>query len=300
MPSEPCRYVAPKFVSVSVRVFKACRTDAAAGTSSTTGGSATGTNSSGNVTNTGTLGGSTTGTNSSGNVTNTGTLGGNTTGTDSAGNVTNSGTLGSGSGSSTTTTGGITQDDYANYEYKTVSCLQGEEAKTKLLFDRLATTEALQCRPSNAIASVPEWWQLRPEAQRSQLVILFAEVYKTGKLGKSRWSLTIPHYNRPKGFKPRIPDYEKGSWEGILVLKDNSKIIVNAKSRSECSKVLNALKINVPVEYRTVNGKAVKAKIGERINTDLKEVRVTAVRADFYSTGAKNMEPDWSINLKRK
>ncbi len=189
----------------------------------------------------------------------------------------------------------------AIFEDKTLSVPKLEADSYKLLYARIAQLEALQCeKPEQAIAAVPEWWQIRPEHQRPQLVILFAEVLSSGKLTNSRWGLAIPHYNRPKSFRPNIPNYEKGSWQGILVLKDNSKIIVNAKTRSECSRVLNALKINVPVEYRTVNGKAAKAKIGERLNADLRECRVTAIRADFFSTGQRNMTPDWSIDLRKK
>lgn len=200
----------------------------------------------------------------------------------------------------TGTTGTAADEEKATYEEKTLKVPKQEADTYKLLYERIAKLEALQCEQNNAIAAVPEWWQIRPEAQRSQLVVLFAEVKSTGKLGDSRWTLAIPHYNRGKGFKPKIPDYNKGSWEGILVLKDNSKIIVNAKDRTECTRVINALKINVPVEYRVVNGKAIKAKIGERVNSDLKECRVTAIRADFFSTGQRNLKPDWSIDLRKK
>ncbi len=186
------------------------------------------------------------------------------------------------------------------YKKTTIKVPQDEAGSYNLLYERLAMLEGLQCNPSNAIASVPEWWQIRAEAQRPQLVILYAEVLSTGKLTKSRWSLTVPHYDRPKGFKPSIPEYQKGNWEGILVLTDNSKIIVNASSASECKRVINRLKILIPSSYRVKDGKAIKAKVGERINADLKKARVIPIRADFYSTGARNMTPDWSINLRKK
>jgi hypothetical protein len=190
-------------------------------------------------------------------------------------------------------------DGKATFKMRSVPVLSGTEAQVILSYERMFEIESGQkCNP--AIAVVPDFWAIKPENQRSQLVILYAEVKSTGKLGDGRWSLAIPHYNRPKGFKPKVPDYNKGSWQGILTLKDNSKIIVNAKDRSECSRMINALKINVPVEYRMVNGKAAKAKIGERLNSDLKECRVTAVRADFFSKGQRNMQPDWTIDLRKK
>ncbi len=186
------------------------------------------------------------------------------------------------------------------FETKSISVPQDEADNYKLLYERIAQLEGLQCSPSNAIASVPEWWQIRAESQRPQLVVLFAEVLSTGKLTTSRWSLTIPHYARPKGFKPSIPSYEKGNWEGILVLTDNSKIIVNASSASECKRVINRLKILIPNNYRSVDGKAIKAKVGERTGTGLKKAKVIPIRADFYSSGAKSLTPDFTINLRKE
>jgi hypothetical protein len=183
---------------------------------------------------------------------------------------------------------------------KSVSVPRAEAESYKLLYERIAQIEGQQCDPTKAIASVPEWWQIRAEAQRPQLVILYAEVLSTGKLTGSRWSLTIPHYSRPKGFRPSIPAYEKGNWEGILTLTDNSKIIVNAASASECKRVINRLKILIPNEYRVKDGKAIRAKVGERTGTGLKQTKVTPVRADFYSNGAKSLTPDYSINLRKK
>jgi hypothetical protein len=160
--------------------------------------------------------------------------------------------------------------------------------------------EVAELQIKRAVAAVPEWWQIRAESQRPQLVILFAEQLASGKLTSSRWTLSLPHYNRPKAFKPSIPAYQKGNWEGILTLTDNSKIIVNASSSSECKRVINRLKTYIPVEYRVKNGKAIKAKYGERINSDLRKVKVIPVRASFFSTGARNLAPDWVINLRGK
>ena len=129
--------------------------------------------------------------------------------------------------------------------------------------------------------------------QPPKFVTVAVKVFKACKAGATASST-------PASSGSSTGTYEKGSWEGILVLKDNSKIIVNAKDRSECAKVINALKINVPVEYRTVKGKPAKAKIGERINSDLKQCKVTAIRASFFSTGQRDMKPDWSIDLRKK
>ncbi len=153
----------------------------------------------------------------------------------------------------------------------------------------------------HAVAAMPEWWAVRVGADRPQLAILFAEVFPTGKLGKSRWTMHIPHYNRPKGAKPSIPTYTKGHWRGVLTLTDNSKIVVNANSKTECHRVINKLKILTPFELRRDrHGKAIKPQITEDSDSKLKEVRVTPVRADYYRQGRLNETPDWSISLRKK
>ncbi|WP_017652141.1 hypothetical protein [Fortiea contorta] len=62
------------------------------------------------------------------------------------------------------------------------------------------------------------------------------------KIGRSRWTLILPHYRYGSQHQPKFPDYEKGDYRGIQVLNDNSKIIVWCKTETECSRVINALK----------------------------------------------------------
>jgi hypothetical protein len=60
------------------------------------------------------------------------------------------------------------------------------------------------------IAVIPEWWQVRA-FQRPQLVIQYAELLGDNKLGRSRWSVTIPHYNKPQNNVQIQFDAEAGS-----------------------------------------------------------------------------------------
>lgn len=187
-----------------------------------------------------------------------------------------------------------------DFEEKTIKVPGDEFDAYKHLYERLYALECEQCGDPVAIASVPEWWQVRRNSGTPQLTVLFAEQFSSGKLGGSRWTLSIPHYNRPKGARPNIPTYNKGNWFGTLRLSDGSKLGINAASSSECKRVLNRLKIHIPVEFRTKNGKAIKPRIVEDPSADLKECKVTPVRADYYSKGQTNMTPDWTINLRRK
>ena len=173
-----------------------------------------------------------------------------------------------------------------------------EETQITLLFSQLADIKEELCKqvstdPIEAIAVVPEWWQVRA-FQRPQLVIQYAESLADNKIGGSRWAITIPHYNKPKSYKPDFPKYQKGNFEGILVLNDNSKIIINAKTKAECLRVLKALKAYVNPKYTK---DIQEPKIGERPGV-YKEVNVTAVKCHFFSKGQKSEIPDWSLKLR--
>ncbi|QYO68198.1 hypothetical protein [Leptolyngbya sp. 7M] len=145
----------------------------------------------------------------------------------------------------------------------------------------------------DAIAAVPEHWQLRPEAQRPQLVIFYAEKLENGAIGRTRWPLTIPHYTGSRN--PKFPDYRKGQWEGILTLRDNSKLIVNASSKYEAERVIRAMKKYINSDY-LVNS---FVKVGERKGQPLKRVEVTPVTARYFSTGQMDMKPNWMTRFRK-
>lgn len=189
-------------------------------------------------------------------------------------------------------------DNGPEFETKTLDVPANQADALKILLDDAADRKGEKCTLEANTLTIPEWWAVRPGADRPQFVVIYAEVFKTGKLGKSRWQLTIPHYNRPKGAKPKLPKYSKGNWMGTLTLTDNSKIRINARTASECKRVLNQLKILLPVDKRMVDGKGIKPTILERADSPLKECNVVPVRGDYYAGGQKNGQPDWSVNLR--
>jgi hypothetical protein len=152
----------------------------------------------------------------------------------------------------------------------------------------------LQCQ-NNCIASVPEWWQLRPEAQRPQLIIIFAEKKDDGSIGNDYYSITIPHPKDDKAPKESpLSPYKKGSWEGILTLKDNSKAIINAFDKDAAEAVLKEIS-------KLINPKMLEGsfqKIGQRKGQKLKEIKVQAIRADYYPKGTQDMKPEWVKNFR--
>ena len=149
--------------------------------------------------------------------------------------------------------------------------------------------------------AIPESWAVRIGTDRPQLIIVYAEILKTGKLSDSRWSLTIPHYQGNESSRLLLPNYSRGNWHGTLKLKDDSQIVVNASSSQECKRILNKLKILVPVNMRLgKDGKAYKPRVVDNPNVDLKQCDVVPTIAKFYETGQKNMAPTWTKNLRLK
>lgn len=145
-----------------------------------------------------------------------------------------------------------------------------------------------------AIAAVPEWWQVRSEAKRPQLVVLYGEKKTSGKIGKAVYPITLPHYEGTKSSKSPLPAYRKGQHEGILTLSDNSKVIVNAYSEAEAKKVLQAAKQAIKTHYL----KGSHIKIGIRKGVELKTIEVVPVKAKYFPTGLQNLSPKWIANFR--
>ena len=173
----------------------------------------------------------------------------------------------------------------------------GEAAAWILSLDNQAKTQKMICDVMNPV--IPEAWAVRRGTDRPQLVIVFAEIFSSGKLGASRWSITVPHYRGTSKSRILAPSYRRGNWQGQLTLSDGATIVVNANSSAECKRAINKLKILVPIDLRLRAGKAIKPRVVENPNIDLKVCNVVPVTAKFYATGQKDLNPTWSQSLRR-
>ncbi len=135
-----------------------------------------------------------------------------------------------------------------------------------------------------AVATVPEDYDIRVESKRPQLVIIYRATSKTNKSGN--YSLVIPHYSGDR--TPKIKPYTKGNHWAILVLKDNSKLVINGQSETESLNYLRDLKKFIDKKYLTN-----KIKTGVYPNKPFKELTVKPIRADFYPKGKEEMFPLW-------
>jgi hypothetical protein len=175
-------------------------------------------------------------------------------------------------------------------------------AAWKMSLDNQADLLALQCMTSTGGSGVaiPEAWAVRVGTDRPQLVIVYAEVFASGKLGDSRWSLTVPHYNRGEKAPISAPSYRRGSWVGRLALNDGSSLNINAASSADCKRAINKLKILVPNNFRiNAQGRASKPRISENPDLGFKSINVVPVMAKFFATGQKTLTPTWQKSLRK-
>jgi hypothetical protein len=174
----------------------------------------------------------------------------------------------------------------------------GSAAAWKMSLDNQAQIQQSMC--SIASPAIPESWAIRIGTDRPQLVIVYAEVLGTGKLTDSRWSLTIPHYRGTSKTHIKVPSYRRGNWNGSLRLSDGSQIVVNAATSFECKRVLNRLKIMIPVQYRVgPDNRAYKPRVVENPNLNLKECNVIPTIAKYFATGQKSLAPTWAKDLRK-
>jgi hypothetical protein len=172
-----------------------------------------------------------------------------------------------------------------------VSVLKGTEQANIKMFESVANTEALQCKSCDAVVTFPDSWAGKVPDERPQAVVYYRE-WNGSKFGAYTHSVHIPHYSKPKGFKPSLPIIKKGEFFGILKFRDNSQIYVNCESITEAKRVISALR-----QFSGIAAKGARGKYGEYGDGDLKRVTTKAVRLDFYSKGRSQGFVDWSVEL---
>lgn len=143
--------------------------------------------------------------------------------------------------------------------------------------------------------AIPEHWQIPLEAQRPQLVVQSAEEMDNGSLDSAKYVTTIPHY-RYTSLRDTPPfDYmDKGSTQGMLILKDNSKVIIYAKNQNEATRVINKIKNTIDPDFLENS----YVKLGRIQNENMKEIRVYPKFGRFYDKGVKE-NFKWQTGYKR-
>lgn len=136
----------------------------------------------------------------------------------------------------------------------------------------------------DAVATVPEDYEIKAQSKRPQLVIIFRPTSNAIKSGN--YSFVIPHYNGNK--TPTIKPYDKGNYWARLILKDNSYLRINGKTETEALNYLKSLKKFINKKYLTDD-----ITTGVYHAKPFKEIKLKPIRADFYPKGKEEMFPLW-------
>lgn len=155
-----------------------------------------------------------------------------------------------------------------------------------------ALWERVKCPPEvEAIAAIPERFELKIGRDIPQAIIQFSEVMEGGKLGPPKYPLTIPHYRltEEETKLPLFPTYEKGNRVGVITLADNSKSVFNCANEVEAERVYQS--IFLLINSASLDGHQFSNNL--RKGASLKTIRVSPKIVKFFSRGQKNTKPDW-------
>ncbi|MEH1851454.1 MAG: hypothetical protein V7L11_07155 [Nostoc sp.] len=173
---------------------------------------------------------------------------------------------------------------------QSVTVISGTESSELLKFQELAQIKgAAVCNID--VAACPDGWLIRPEYHRPQVIYQFAEIDHSGNItGAPKYPITVPHHISTKP-DDALPNYKRGNWEIIYVLKDNSKVTIHSFDEDNGMTMLNAIKLRITPSY--LDGAYLSKSCLVVTDTDLAQITVKNRMAKYYSFGTKNALPDW-------
>ncbi len=176
------------------------------------------------------------------------------------------------------------------YGSQSVAVIQGTEAAELLKFQTLAQIQGAEvCQVD--VAATPDGWLIRPEWHRRQAVYQFAQIDASGNItGAPKYKITVPHHLATQPTAP-LPNYQRGNWETIFVLNDNSKVTIHSLDAANGNLMLNAIKLLIDPAQLT-NAYLSKSCLVVT-NTDIAQITVKNRMAKYWSEGTKNELPDW-------
>lgn len=176
-------------------------------------------------------------------------------------------------------------------EYQGVG-LEGLYSAVKAIANSLSTIHGnTNCPPEPCVSSVPDWWQVRKGANTPQLSVV---ARKSGTSGYH--SLNIPHpITSPPPTSCAIEPYEAGNWQGMLYLSDNSKFIVNAKTKAEALRVVQQAASMIEPSWLT---EPLQISTTERRGFLINQALMVPRYMDYHPDGQKGRIADWRVDLR--
>ena len=136
---------------------------------------------------------------------------------------------------------------------------------------------------------------MRFEGGVEQLVISYREVRSDGTIGTDWYPITVPHpFNKVATTKVLTNPYKKGTWQILLTLDDNSKVIINTfDERGGLAFMKNQI---IPLIDPAFLLKA-KIKTAHFPDNGFQEINVRHHNTHFYESGNRKMKPTWKSRV---
>jgi hypothetical protein len=159
----------------------------------------------------------------------------------------------------------------------------------------------------DGIVLLPDNWQAKMHQFPPQFVVGLGEVI-SGEVGRTKWTFTIPHYKHDKNHELKLPRLQKGNWWARFVLKDNSRVYINAETAAEGKNFIMDIIPLIDPKY-VPDETPPKIDTGERGGSPIREVLTQATYGAFYKSPTKDpktgkfdprIKPDWTISIGRK
>jgi len=178
--------------------------------------------------------------------------------------------------------------------------LPGVDAKLDILGQALQLIwDKVKCETEDPTLVIPEWWQIRTGADRPQLVLFYGVKNDDGSWARARYYFNIPHFDERKRIHlaATLPKkIKKGSYQGILTLADNSKVITYCRNAFEAERVIRAFAQLINKKQLGNEHTDFDLKLGQikgAKGTKFKEITVELMEARYFATGQKQLTPNW-------
>jgi len=155
----------------------------------------------------------------------------------------------------------------------------------------------------DAIIVVPDNWQAKMHQFPPQLVVGLGEVIGN-EVSRTKWTFTIPHYKYGKDYDLKLPRLDKGDYWARFILKDNSRVYINAESANTGKEFI--MDIIPLIDSKYLPDPPYKIDTGERGGSPIRKVKTEAIYGAFYKSPIKDsvtgkfdprIKPDWTIPI---
>lgn len=169
---------------------------------------------------------------------------------------------------------------------RVIQVIKGTENQVKLAHEQAAKTATQQCIAGPPVSAIADWWQVRLQSDVPQLVLIYGPT-----ANRNYHDLSIPH---PRDISKRaiapIGVYTKGSFQGMVICKDNSKFVVNAVSAqlaaSLCEEAIAAID---PAWLELPPRVHISQRKGQGVKPELMKPRFLM----YFPTGQRQTIPEW-------